>query len=73
MAAIVDSNAETDVGLKSSAREKQNKRTNDARKKRQAADKDAQSPPDPNSNLKKPKNSKVSYCNKLNLKPSPSS
>ena len=47
MAAIVDSNAETDVGLKSSAREKQNKRTNDAWKKRQATDKDAQGPPRP--------------------------
>ena len=54
------------------AREKRNKRSNDARKKRQAKDKDdAQGPPDRNSDFKKPKNSKVSYCNKLSLKPSP--
>ena len=55
------------------AREKRNKRSNDARKKRQTKDKDdAQGPPDRNSDFKKkPKNSKVSYCNKLSLKPSP--
>ena len=42
------------------------------RKKRQAKDKDdAQGPPDRNSDFKKSKKPKVSYCNKLILKPSP--
>lgn len=55
------------------ARENRNKCSNDAWKKRQAKDKDdAQGPPDRNLDFKKPKNSKVSYCSKLNLKPSPS-
>ena len=50
------------------AREKRNKRSNDARKKRQAKDKDdAQGPPDRNSDFKKPKNSKVCYFHKLNF------
>ena len=54
------------------AREKRNKRSNDARKKRQAKDKDdAQGPPNRNSDFKKPKNSKMSYSDKLSLKPSP--
>ena len=55
------------------AREKRNKRSNDAWKKRQVKEKDdAQGPPDRNSDFKKSKKkTKVSYFNKLNLKPSP--